>query len=112
MLGKVWLEIGTQWGLLPSRSDRCQQRPYTDDIHNVIRRARDDKHAGCVSLTRLAHRAGLGLVRAVRQDPIGPDEVAGVARRVTLQIILMLGFGLPERSGGCYLGDHLARPQF
>ena len=63
-------------------------------------------------LTRFAHRAGLRLLRAVRQHPVGPDEVAGVAARVALQIILMLGFGLPERSGGGDLGDHLARPQF
>src|SRR3546814_17746376 len=39
------------------------------------------------------------------------DEVAGVAAGVMLQVILVLGFGLPEIAGGGEFGHHLARPQ-
>jgi hypothetical protein len=35
----------------------------------------------------------------VRQCPVRPNEVTGVAVRIFLQIILMLGLGLPEWSG-------------
>src|SRR4051812_43179390 len=51
-----------------------------------------------------------GLLPA-RQLPVRPDEVAGVAVRVVLQIILMLGLGLPERSDRRKLGDNLSRPK-
>src|SRR5438477_10438472 len=45
------------------------------------------------------------------QHPSGAREVAGVAVGIVLQVVLVLGFGLPERPGRAYLGDHLARPQ-
>ncbi len=35
-----------------------------------------------------------------RQLPVGPDEVAGVAVGIALEIILMLGLGFPEVAGG------------
>ena len=47
----------------------------------------------------------------VRQLPVRPDEVAGVAVGILLQVVLVLGLGLPERPGRRDLGDHLARPQ-
>jgi hypothetical protein len=37
--------------------------------------------------------------------------MAGVAVRKTLQIILMLGLGFPERSGRLNLGDNITRPK-
>jgi hypothetical protein len=37
--------------------------------------------------------------------------VAGVPVRVVLQVVLVLGLGLPERAGRGHLGDDLARPQ-
>ena len=55
--------------------------------------------------------SGGDLVRAVRQLPAGPDEVARVPVGVTLQVVLVLGLGLPERPGRRDLGDHLAGPQ-
>src|SRR5712671_718661 len=58
-----------------------------------------------------SRRRRAALIRPLRQRPVRPDEVAGVAVGVFLQIILMLGLGLPERSGGSHLGDHLARPK-
>src|SRR5580765_2730846 len=61
-----------------------------------------------LSRGRSSARARFSFLRAVRQCPIRPNEVTGVAVRIFLQIILMLGFGLPERSGGCHLGDNLA----
>src|ERR1700722_11654588 len=48
---------------------------------------------------------------SMRQLPVRPDEVTGVAVRIALQVILMLGLGFPERSGRGHLGDNLARPQ-
>ena len=47
----------------------------------------------------------------MRQRPFRPNEVTGVSIRIFLQIILMLGLGLPERSGRGHLGDDLARPK-
>src|SRR5258708_30488295 len=52
-----------------------------------------------------------GLLRPMRQAPVRPNEVTGVAIRIFLQVVLMLGLGLPERSGGGNLGDDPAPPQ-
>ena len=54
---------------------------------------------------------GLSFLGPVRQSPVRPNEVTGVAVRKLLQIILMLRLGLPERSGGRHLGDNLAWPE-
>ena len=43
--------------------------------------------------------------------PARADEVTGVPSGVTLQIILVLGFGLPEIAGGRDLGYDLSRPK-
>jgi hypothetical protein len=48
---------------------------------------------------------------AAWQLPAGPDEVAGVAVRDALQIILMFRFRFPESSGRLHLGHHLAGPE-
>src|ERR1700722_18546928 len=45
-------------------------------------------------LAMLFRRSG-----AFWQHPTGPDKMAGVAVRVALEIILMLGLRLPERAG-------------
>src|SRR5580693_8990662 len=56
--------------------------------------------------TLRGHRAG-----AVRELPARAHEVARVPVGVALQVVLVLGLGLPERAGRRDLGDHLARPQ-
>src|SRR5688572_24573069 len=48
---------------------------------------------------------------APRQSPVGPDEMAGVAVRISLEVILMLGFGLPELACGNDLGHNFVGPQ-
>src|SRR5436190_11934507 len=48
---------------------------------------------------------------AVRQRPAGPREVAVVAARVPLQIVLVLGLGDPEWDGFADLGHDPAGPQ-
>src|SRR5918997_271039 len=48
---------------------------------------------------------------AVWQLPARPREVAVVAVRVALEIVLVLGLGLPEGDGLADLGHHLAGPQ-
>src|SRR6185312_196987 len=45
------------------------------------------------------------------EHPIRPDEVTGIAIGIILEIVLMLGLGLPERAGGCHLGDDFSRPE-
>ena len=45
------------------------------------------------------------------QLPARPDEVARVAVRVALQVVLVLRLRLPERARRLHLGDDLARPQ-
>ena len=57
-------------------------------------------------LGRLCH-----LVGANRQSPMGPDEMAGVAAGIPLEVILMLGFGLPEVACRNDFRHDLARPQ-
>ena len=58
------------------------------------------------------HRAkGSGrCLGAARKHPAGPDEVAGVAMGNALEIILVLGLGLPEIAGRLDLGHDLAGP--
>src|SRR5829696_7159745 len=48
---------------------------------------------------------------AVGQHPPRTREVAGVAVRVALQVVLVLRLGLPERTRRSDLGDDLAGPQ-
>jgi hypothetical protein len=47
---------------------------------------------------------------ASRQLPVRPEEVARVSAGVMLQVVLVLGLGLPEVAGGTDLGHHLAGP--
>lgn len=51
------------------------------------------------------------LVAANRQFPVGPDEMAGVAAGISLEIVLMLGFGLPELACRNDFRNDLARPK-
>src|SRR5436309_15905014 len=48
---------------------------------------------------------------SARKLPLRADEVAGVAIRVTFQVVLVLGLGLPELASGRNFRHHLARPQ-
>ena len=45
------------------------------------------------------------------QPPVRPDEMAGVAVRNALQVVLMLGLSLPESAGRSDFGHHLPRPE-
>ena len=47
----------------------------------------------------------------MRELPARPREVARVAVRDALQVVLVLGLGLPERDGLADLGHDLAGPQ-
>src|SRR6185437_1172313 len=49
--------------------------------------------------------------RPKRQRPVRPDVVAAVAVRIPLEVVLMLGLGLPERPRRRHLGHDLPRPQ-
>src|SRR5277367_6007902 len=50
-------------------------------------------------------------LRPVRQFPVSSDEVAGVAVRNALQIVLMLRFGFPEVTCWRHFRHDLARPE-
>src|SRR4051812_45307672 len=65
---------------------------------------------GKLPLTSSAVRASGGGL-AMRQLPPRPREMAVVAVRDALQVVLVLGLGLPERDGLAELGHDLARPQ-
>src|SRR4051812_15413390 len=56
-----------------------------------------------------ARREGSG--GAPGEDPVRADEMTRVTVRILLQVILVLGFGLPERAGGSQFGHRLARPE-
>ena len=62
---------------------------------------------------RLTRRvtSGSGVRGAAGQLPVRPYEVARVARGIALQVVLVLGLGLPERAGRGELGHDLAWPQ-
>ena len=65
----------------------------------------------CDSLDDLLFRLLCNLVGANRQSPVGPDEMAGVAVGISLEIILMLGFSLPEVACRNDFRNDFARPQ-
>src|SRR5256885_10497060 len=46
-----------------------------------------------------------------RQFPAGPDEVAGVAVRIALKVILVLALGFPEIAPRRDFGHHLSGPE-
>src|ERR1700730_1662911 len=46
----------------------------------------------------------------VRELPVWPDEMAGVAVGIALEVVLMLRLRLPEPPRRLHLGDHLPRP--
>src|SRR6185436_15789735 len=60
---------------------------------------------------RCCPRRASGGGLAVRQLPARAWEVAGVAVRVALEVVLVLGLGLPERDGLADLRHHLAGPE-
>ena len=65
----------------------------------------------CDLLDDLLLRLLCNLVGVTRQSPVGPDEMAGIAVEISLEIILMLGFGLPEVACRNDFRNNLARPQ-
>src|ERR1700730_10513999 len=94
-----------------SRTSRFSS-PGIAKMHSTpsFSRAATSRSEPFVTLTGLAgHR--LTSLRPAPQVPLLPNEVTGVTIRITFQIILMLGLGLPERSGGGHLGDNLTRPK-
>src|SRR5207342_3216979 len=72
-------------------------------------RAPGDPRGACVS--QRWKRSWARTPSTFGQLPLRPDQVAGVSLRIALQVILVLGFGFPERAGRRDFGDHLARPQ-
>src|SRR5882757_1918432 len=94
-----------------SRTSRFSS-PGMAKMHSTpsFSRAATRRSEPLVTLTGLAgHRCTRFL--PVRQFPVRPDEMTGVAVRIAFQIILMLGLGFPEWSDRRHLGDHLARPK-
>src|SRR4051794_39030826 len=83
-------------------------RPDLDPAR--LSRDRSEPETGRSRLScRLVSQSGGSL--AVWQLPAGPREVAGVAVRVALEVVLVLGLGLPEGDGLADLGHRLAGPQ-
>src|SRR5919202_476865 len=62
-------------------------------------------------LSLLVWSAASGGGLPVGQLPARPREVAVVAARVALEVVLVLGLRLPERDGLADLGHDLAGPQ-
>src|ERR1700729_973842 len=52
-----------------------------------------------------------GFLRTSRELPPRTNEVARVAVGIPLEVVLVLGLGLPERSGGLDFGNDLSGPQ-
>ena len=96
-------------GRHPDRPVRPQRRrrPRRRGVGQPVRHRDRDADADRAR----AARVRLGGRLAVRQLPARTREVAGVAVGVLLQVVLVLGLGLPERHGLAELGHDLARPQ-
>src|SRR5215217_6318509 len=87
-----------------------EERPTSPSTQwSKMKPARRFDHAGAVSATR-ARSLSL-LRRPLREFPVRSREVAGVAPRLTLQVVLVLRLGLPEITCRHDFGDDLARPQ-
>src|SRR5690242_8742543 len=69
------------------------RRAPLDDLTRLVTISRDDGLPG-----RSSCLAGCSL-GPLRQSPTRPDEVAGVAVGVPLEVVLVFGLGLPERTG-------------
>src|SRR5258706_8164036 len=52
-----------------------------------------------------------GFRASSRQVPVGPNEMAGVAAGVSLEVVLVLWLGLPKVAGRNHFGHRLAGPQ-
>jgi hypothetical protein len=90
------------------------ERRVTDDNQRerrdfVVEPQRNDESSAPNDAQRLGH--GCRDVVSARQHPIGPRKVARVPFGVTLEVVLVLGFGLPERSRWRDFGHHATRPQ-
>jgi ATP-dependent helicase/nuclease subunit A len=59
----------------------------------------------------LSHSSVTDGLFPMRELPAWPDEMAGVAVGITLEVVLMLRLRCPERPSRLHLGDHLSRPQ-
>src|SRR5262245_48591964 len=82
------------------RSGRPRRLAGTGTESWALRRSRFDAHA---FLSKL--------VPANRQPPVWPDEMAGVAGGISLEVVLMLGFGLPEAACWHDFSNNLSWPQ-
>src|SRR5918999_1326777 len=107
----------------------CICRPFPfhrgDRFNGPLQQARNDACFGFASVRDadregacFGWRNGLSPARfglsgglAVWQLPARPREVAVVAVRVVLEVVLVLGLGLPEGDSLAELGHHLAGPQ-
>ena len=104
------------WLFRNSRESRRDGKHNYQPNH-YARRARYRRWAllctalACDALDELLLGLLCNLVGTNRQSPVGPDEMAGVAIGISLEIILMLGFGLPEVACRNDFRNDLARPQ-
>ena len=102
-------------GIRPAAKRRCKRKSLAQlQRSNVLRTGAVHCIAHlltCDSLDDLLLGLLCNLIGPNRQSPVGPDEMAGVAIGISLEIILMLGFGLPEVACRNDFRNDLARPQ-
>ena len=111
-------------GIRPAAKRRCSRSPHRESRWSHAQLSTKQIRVPCYvpalciahlltcdSLDDLLLRLLCNLVGANRQSPVGPDEMAGVAVGISLEIILMLGFGLPEVACRNDFRNDLARPQ-
>src|ERR1700755_2259717 len=85
------------------RENRSGTVPVVFDVEG--RAERDADAHQHLTVRSLAPAAG-----SLRQLPVGTDEMAGVAVGIALQIVLMLGLGLPEGAGRLHFGHDRSGP--
>src|SRR5262249_59685266 len=102
-LTRVWAKPSTASRTFNSSKPLHLYSKSPSDISSL----RSNYPASLAARTRLL----CNLIGATRQSPVGPDEMASVAAWISLEVILMLGFGLPELACRTDFGHNLLVPQ-
>ena len=87
---------------------RLGARPPAPGPLSADTRAQSAQRLTCAEQRQRSRQSSL---RPSRQPPLGPHKMAGVAIGIPLQIILMLGLGLPKVARGRDLRHYLPRPK-
>ena len=100
--------VNSSWTSTAARMRLVRRWPAEGPPSNAPGHQRGD------AVLRVGSRRSVRLLRSdcpVRQFPVRAWKMTRVPIGVTLEVILMLGLGVPEGASGCDLGEDFAWPQ-